>query len=131
MNKKRTWKTFGLLAVLSCLLLMGCGERKQATDYSKYGFTDITWVRQTEADTEYLTFGSDGSFSYYCACGEPVNDSDLCEVYTYDDVTKTIDLNCSDTTEDMVTTIGVISCDEQQIELDFDGEIRIFTREDN
>ena len=131
MNKNRTWKTFGLLAVLSCLLLMGCGERKQATDYSKYGFTDITWVRQTEADTEYLTFGSDGSFSYYCACGEPVNDSDLCEVYTYDDVTKTIDLNCSDTTEDMVTTIGVISCDEQQIELDFDGEIRIFTREDN
>ena len=131
MNKNRTWKTFGLLAVLSCLLLMGCGERKQATDYSKYGFTDITWVRQTEADTEYLTFGSDGNFSYYCACGEPVNDSDLCEVYTYDDVTKTIDLNCSDTTEDMVTTIGVISCDEQQIELDFDGEIRIFTREDN
>lgn len=29
MNKKRTWKTFGLLAVLSCLLLMGCGERNR------------------------------------------------------------------------------------------------------
>ncbi|MGN0311235.1 MAG: hypothetical protein ACI4CC_00545, partial [Lachnospiraceae bacterium] len=124
-----TWKTFGLLAVLSCLLLMGCGEKKQATDYSEYGFTDITWVRQTEADTEYLTFGSDGSFSYYCACGEPVNDADLCEGYTYDDATKTIVLNCSETTEDMVTRILLISYDEQRIELNFDGEIRIFTRE--
>lgn len=130
MNKKYARKLLGLLAVLSCLLLMGCGEKKQATDYSEYGFTDITWVRQTEADTEYLTFGSDGSFSYYCACGEPVNDSDLCEGYTYDDAAKTIDLDCPDTTEDMMTTIGLISCDEQQIELNFDGEIRIFTREE-
>ena len=131
MNKKYARKLPGLLAVLSCLLLMGCGEKKPETDYSKYGFTDITWTRQTEADTEYLTFGSDGSFSYYCACGEPVNDSDLCEEYTYDDATKTIELNCSETTEDMVTRILLISYDEQRIELNFDGEIRIFTREDD
>ena len=130
MNRKRIWKTFGLLVALSCLLLMGCGEKKQETGYSEYGFTDITWTRQTEEDTEYLTFGSDGSFSYYCACGEPVNDSDLCRGYTYDDTTKTIELDCIETTSDMVTTIELISCDEQRIELNFDGEIRIFFRGD-
>ena len=69
---------------------------------------------------------ADGKFTYYCACGNPVNDSDLCEGYTYDDSTKTITLNCIETTDEMVTTIKIVKCDGNSLQLDFNGEIRIF-----
>ena len=75
-----------------------------------------------------IRFGADGKFTYYCACGNPVNNSDLCEGYTYDDSTKTISLNCIETTDEMVTTIKIVKCDENSLHLDFDGEIRIFEK---
>ncbi len=63
-----------------------------------------------------------------CACGNPVNDSDLCEGYTYDEKTKTITLDCIEITDEMVTKIKVVKCDENSLELDFDGDIRIFEK---
>ena len=81
-----------------------------------------------ENDIETIFFGADGTFRYYCSCGNPVNDSDLCEGYTYDDSTKTITLNCIETTDEMVTTIKIVKCDESSLHLDFDGETRIFTK---
>lgn len=105
--------------------------KQEKVDYSQYDFfSDISWTRETEADTEYIEFFSDGSFSYYCACGEPVNDSDLCEGYTYNDKTKTITLNCMEKTNSMVTTIVIKSCDENCLKLDFNGEVRKFVREE-
>lgn len=115
-------------------LLSGCGstggakKEEEKIDYSKYSFTDASWTRQAEHDEEKIRFGSDGSFSYSCACGNPVNDADLCEGYTYDDETKTITLNCIEITDEMVTTIKIVSCDENSLHLDFDGEIRIFEK---
>ena len=89
---------------------------------------NISWTRDAENDTETIRFGEDGSFSYSCGCGNPVNDSDLCEGYTYDDETKTITLECIETTDEMVTVIKIVKCDENELQLDFDGEIRTFTK---
>ena len=47
-------------------------------------------------------------------------------VVTYGDATKTITLNCIETTDEMVTTIKIVKCDENSLQLDFNGEIRIF-----
>ena len=87
-----------------------------------------SWTRKTEQDIETIRFGDDGSFSYYCGCGNPVNDADLCEVYTYDDSTKTITLDCIEISDDMVTVIKIVKCDEKELHLDFNGELRVFKK---
>lgn len=92
-------------------------------------FVGMSWTRDAENDIETIRFGEDGSFSYSCACGNPVNDSDLCEGYTYDEATKTITLDCIETTEEMVVAIKVVSCDGAELKLDFNGDIRVFTKE--
>ena len=120
------------LALVCAILFVGCdGNQKTkvpSIDYSKYSFVNISWTRDAEHDTETIRFGEDGSFTYYCGCGNPVNDSDLCDGYTYDDTTKTITLDCIETTDEMVTIIKIVKCDENSLHLDFDGEIRIFEK---
>ena len=132
-----------IVKVLFCLILLvsfglyGChGEEPVSTenefekvDYSQYDFTDVIWTRDTEVDVEYIAFKSDGSFRYSCACGNPVNDADMCQGYVYDDNTKTIKLDYFETTDETITTITILSCDEELLVLDFDGEQRSFTRE--
>lgn len=118
--------------VLAALLLTGCDsarEEKQEKDYSKYSFTDVSWTRDAENDIETIVFKSNGRFVYYCSCGNPVNDSDLCENYIYNDKTKEITLDCFEETEETVTTIKVVKSTETTLELDFNGEIRKFEKE--
>lgn len=116
--------------ILFCLFLTGCGESKEKEiDYSEYLFTNVTWTRDGGNDIETIIFSADGSFSYYCACGNPVNDSDLCESYAYNDETKEIKFNCFETTEEMVTNIKIVEMSEDVLELDFNGEIRKFEKE--
>ena len=62
---------------------------------------NVSWTRDAENDIETIRFGADGDFTYYCSCGNPVNDSDLCESYTYNDETKEIKFECFETTEEM------------------------------
>ena len=120
------------LLLISTILFVGCSDNKkpenQSVDYSKYSFVNTSWTRDAEHDTETIRFGEDGSFTYYCGCGNPVNDSDLCEGYTYDDPTKTITLDCIELTDEMITVIKIVKCDENSLHLDFDGEIRIFEK---
>lgn len=121
-----------IILVLAALLLTGCDstrEEKQEKDYSKYLFTDVSWTRDAENDIETIVFKSNGRFVYYCSCGNPVNDSDLCENYTYNDKTKEITLDCFEETEETVTTIKVLKSTETTLELDFNGEIRKFEKE--
>lgn len=121
-----------IILVLATLLLTGCDstrEEKQEKDYSKYSFTDVSWTRDAENDIETIVFKSNGRFVYYCSCGNPVNDSDLCENYTYNDKTKEITLDCFEETEETVTTIKVLKSTETTLELDFNGEIRKFEKE--
>lgn len=133
--KKRILSLIMAGAMMLCVAFTGCGKdesketEKDKVDYSKYSFAGVRWSREAEHDVETIRFNTDGSFSYSCACGNPVNDSDLCESYTYDDETKTITLDCIEETEDMVTKIIVNKCDGNTIELDFDGDIRTFTKE--
>ena len=130
-NKKKIIYLIALL-LITTILFAGCSDKKksenQNVDYSQYSFVNTSWTRDAEHDTETIRFGADGSFSYYCGCGNSVNDSDLCEGYTYDDATKTITFNCIETTDEMVTTIKIVKCDENSLHLDFNGEIRIFEK---
>lgn len=119
-----------IILVLAALLLTGCEspKEKQEKDYSKYSFTDVSWTRDAENDIETIVFKSNGRFVYYCSCGNPVNDSDLCENYTYNDKTKEITLDCFEETEETITKIKVVKSTETTLELDFDGEIRTFQK---
>ena len=119
-----------IIVLLLGILSVGCGEKKlKEIDYSEYLFTNVSWTRDGANDIETIRFNSDGSFSYYCSCGNPVNDSDLCESYTYNDETKEIKFKCFETTEEMVTTIKIIESTDSFLELDFNGEIRRFEKE--
>lgn len=118
-----------IVVLLYAIFLVGCGiQNDQNIDYSDYLFTGVSWVRNGENDIETLIFRTDGSFAYYCSCGNPVNDSDMCDSYTYNDETKEITFNCFDTTEDMVTNIKIVNMSQDILELDFNGEIRSFKR---
>lgn len=118
-----------IIILLCTIFLVGCGIKNDKNiDYSDYLFTDISWVRNGENDIETLIFRDDGSFAYYCSCGNSVNDSDMCDSYTYNDETKEITFNCFDTTEDMVTNIKIVNMSQDILELDFNGEIRSFKR---
>ena len=123
-----------IIVMLVGLFLTGCGDTKdkvQEKDYGEYLFTNVSWTRDAGNDIETIVFKSNGSFTYYCSCGNPVNDSDLCESYTYDDMTKEIKLDCFETTEDTITTIKVVNSTETTLELDFNGEVRKFEKENS
>lgn len=128
----KKYLTLVTLVLVCALVFIGCDGNKKtkvsSIDYSKYSFVNTSWTRNAEHDTETIRFGEDGSFSYSCSCGNPVNDSDLCDGYTYDDATKTITLDCIETTDEMITIIKIVKCDENSLHLDFDGEIRIFEK---
>lgn len=120
-----------IILMLAALFLTGCGDKKEEQkqkDYSKFTFSDVSWTRDAENDIETIRFSSDGKFTYYCSCGNPVNDSDLCESFTYNDSTKEITLDCFEETEETVTTIKIVNSTEDTLELDFDGEIRKFEK---
>ena len=117
-----------IILILAGILLTGCENTKEK-DYSNYLFADIIWTRDNKNDVETIIFKSDGSFSYYCSCGNPVNDSDLCENYTYNDKTKEFKLNCFETTKETITSIKIVEITEEFFELDFNGEIRKFKKE--
>ncbi len=125
-----------IFAIILCgtmvLSLTGCGsikEKNKEKDYSNYSFTDVSWTRDAENDVETIVFKSNGRFVYYCSCGNPVNDSDLCETYSYNDDTKEITLDCLEETEETVTNIKIVNSTETVLELDFNGETRRFEKE--
>ena len=122
-------KSIIIIAFMVCLssVLTGC---EKVEDYSEYPFTGISWTRTTESDSEYISFSEDGNFSYYCGCGNSVNDSDLCSGYSYNPDTNEIVLEYEEKLPEVVTEIVVKSCKNDELVLDFDGDIRVFVDED-
>ena len=123
-------KVVALILMLACVISsvfinLNYNKSEQKRN-DKLEFADVEWTRAGNSDTEFIGFNSNGSFYYYCSCGNPVNDSDLCDTYTYNDDTKIISLSCTEETYDMVTEIKVISYDGDSLVLDFDGDIREF-----
>ena len=125
--KKITTIFLAMVMILS-IALVGCNKDEGPKDYSEFSFTDVSWTREGEHDVETIRFGADGSFTYSCACGNAVGDYDLCEEYSYDDKTKTITLECLEEVDDMVTVIKIVKCEGDELQLDFDGEILVFTK---
>ena len=117
-----------VLTYVLLILLFGCAKNNidKTADYSKYPFTDTSWTRKAEHDIESIRFGSDGSFAYWCDCGNPVNDSDLVKGYTYDEKNKIITIEYFETTEKTISTIKIEAYDDKNIKLNFDGETREF-----
>ena len=91
-------------------------------------FVDIRYERSTEADTEFIRFSKEGSFSYYCACGNPVDNSDLCEYYTYDKENNKIELVCYDEVPEKEKNIKILTATKDKLKIEINGEIREFTR---
>ena len=121
-----------IILILLLLLLIGCVDTKEKTkekDYSEYLFSDVVWTRDAGNDIETIVFKSNGRFAYYCSCGNSVNDSDMCESYTYNDETKEIKFDCFETTDEMITSVKIVKMTEDVLELDFNGEIRKFEKE--
>lgn len=120
-----------VLTIMTAFAFSACKKDEGTTiiDYSEYAFTNTLWTRKAEHDIEFIRFGSDGSFTYYCSCGNPVNDSDLNDGYTYDDATKTITINYIETTEETISAIKIEECDGESIKLTFDGEAREFVKD--
>ena len=116
----------GILCLIISMSLVGCGNKRNAYDAE---FMGVQWVRKVDEDVEFLSFMTDGTFSYYCACGNPVKDSDLIESYCYDKKHQTITLNAIETTDSMVTKIKILEFDNEHLELDFDGDVREFSIE--
>ncbi len=132
-----------LLCIVLCLALVGCKSSQpevteplattapvETTEETVapvfLAFEDIRWTRESENCIETICFLGNGGFRYSCACGDPVNDADLCEGYRYEEERKTIYLDFEETTEQTVTQITVKSCDGKTLVLDFNGELRTF-----
>lgn len=122
----RKFITYSLFILLLTLTLSAC---KQKSNFSDCEFINISWTRACDNDTEFICFHDNGEFSYYCACGNPVNDSDLCEGFSYNHDTKTITLDYSEKTKETVTKVIVKKCTDEELVLDFDGDIRSFSKE--
>ncbi len=84
--------------------------------------TEHDWIRSVD-DTEHISFHRDGTFSYWCSCGNPVDNYDMYDSYEYKDDVITIRGYDAD------TSMRVIYGDEQYLclYLEDQGEIRIFT----
>lgn len=66
------------------ILLVGCAK----TDF----LIEHDWVHYDTTCIETIYFGKDGHFAYYSDEGNPVNDSDLYDQYSYDSKSKKIHL---------------------------------------
>lgn len=95
------------------ILLVGCGK----TDF----LTEHDWVHYDSTCLETIYFDKDGHFSYYSDEGNPVNDSDLYDKYSYDSNSKKINLL---PTGDM--SIQVLRYEKSRLLLNIDGDVKEF-----
>ncbi len=112
-----------LLFILSLIFtLTACSQNNLPKE-----IVDIDWYRPTEDCGEIISFDKDQSFHYWEDCGNPVDDSDLYDKYSYNEETKTITVTSSEGAIDLL--IKIVSFDDNKLVLDFDGEIGEFKKE--
>jgi len=108
------------------IICSSCG--KSNTEF----LTNVTnWYHYNEitGEVEKMKFSEDGTFFWGCACGEPVGDSDLYELFEYNEKLKTIRLyNNYDNCE---TKIELINFSANHLLLKIDGKITVFINEEN
>ncbi len=132
MNKKQR---IALIIILIFSFILGFTESFNIyiplyKDSLKERYPEIvthSWERNTDSDTETIYFTNKGEFGYYCACGNAVDDYDLCDSYKFDRKTNTIKLKCLPGVD--ITRIKVDEVTKNKIVLDFNGEKREFITE--
>ena len=112
-----------VICVLVLLIVICVLTLKVLNKNDELPFAGVRWVRYSH-DKEMLTFHEDGNFGYACSCGSPVDNSDVCEIYTYNDSTKTITLDCGDGETEK---IEIISYEEDELTLKFEQGTKVRT----
>ena len=116
-TKKSKYFIFIIMTTIICLIVLLSYIHKQSKE--NLSFIGIQWTRTTEVDTEYLQFDKDNHFSYYCSCGNPIDNADMFSTYSYNPKTNTIILiNDDDNYDD--ETIEVIEVQEKSLILKCD-----------
>ena len=123
MNKMKKSKILIVICVLVLLIVICVLTLKVLNKNDELPFAGVRWVRHAN-DKEMLTFHEDGHYGYACSCGSPVDNSDVCEKYTYNDETKTITLDCGDGETEK---IEIISYEEDELTLKFEQGTKVRT----
>lgn len=124
-----------IIVIATIIIILGIGaflalkyhNKKEAAKYNDKLSEIITqnnWERDGGGDTERIYFSEDGSYGYYCLCGNPVGNSDLYDSYVYDKETNTIKLINSYGGKSELIKIKEVS--ELKLVLDFDGKEKTF-----
>lgn len=124
-----------IIIIATIIIILGIGaflalkyhNKKEADKYNDKLSELITknnWERAGGGDTERIYFSEDGSYGYYCLCGNPVGNSDLYDSYVYDKETNTIKLINSYGGKSELIKIKEVS--ELKLVLDFDGKEKTF-----
>jgi len=121
--KKKILFIFIILILIGAIVIGTICFKKEKND--ALPIADITWVREAH-DFETLKFGADGSFRYSCACGNPVDNADICETYKYDAEKKIITLKCYEAEDEY---IKLLDYTDDTLTLEFYDGIREFTKE--
>lgn len=114
MNKKITAVT---IIMVVAILFGSCSSGDKYPEF----LTEHSWMHFAICN-ETISFGKDGHFAYYCACGEPVEDSDLYEKYTYNEDTSIIQLKPKENN----SIIKVLRYEKSRLLLDFNGTVKEF-----
>lgn len=124
-----------MLALLSVLGLCACKSKNEAPKGDFVAdiefLTSNDWVRidPTAGDTEYFCMNKDMTFSFWCACGNPVDDSDLYDKFKYDEESGVIKIYNS-----KLPFVGkeyrLVLYGKNFIVLDINGTLKEFVSED-
>lgn len=120
MKRNSKWRMAAAAACIvlfCCMVLAGCSSGNKHPEF----LTEHTWTHFAVCD-ETISFGEDGSYAYYCACGEPVGDSDLYDGYSYDESKSEIALKPDG--EDSI--IKVLRQEKSRLLLDFGNGVKEF-----
>ena len=122
-------KIVAVIGLLSFLLLIGCEAETENAMSEKTNteknypecLTKHDWIHYANCE-ETISFGEDGSYCYYCACGNPVGNSDLFDSYQYDEDSEEITLY----PEEEGNKIKVLRYEKSRLLLGFDDGIKEF-----
>lgn len=132
MTKKKIFKVL-LITIIVIGIIIGTFhllkylENKKYNDKLSNSIIKNEWSREGNGDTEFIYFGENGEFGYYCACGNGVDGYEMCDSYKYDEETKTIKLECL--LPNIDNKIEVIESDDYHLVLNINDEERTFESE--
>lgn len=117
-----------ILAVACCtaVVFSACTNEKankSAESFEKEIFVNKIWNYKNYVCSEKLSFGEDGEFSYWEACGSPVDDYDCYEEYTYNKKKNRITVKGTGFKN---VHFDIVFADEDRLFLLVDGEPKEF-----